>query len=335
MRLSATGNRLTLISPDRLVSGSVNVFTCYFDFDESWDGYFPTAVFDSSLKRQLVEQPIINGECQFPFEMLDAGGRVRVGIYGVSGDKRRPTTYAEWMPVARGAEPGVAANRPPDLTTYEKLLQAIQNGQLTGPQGEKGDKGDPFTYDDFTPEQLDDLERGAKAAQTAAETAAASAATSAGHASASEQNAAGSASAASTSETNAKASKESAKASETAAQASQTAAAESAGAAANSAASASAAASAASESAAAAAASETAAKASEKTAKASETAAKASETAAAGSASAAQQSATSAAESAAVYDNVVADATQLKQDLTDFKDGFSRLNLFKGSRIIC
>ena len=142
MRLSATGNRLTLISPDRLVSGSVNVFTCYFDFDESWDGYFPTAVFDSSLKRQLVEQPIINGECQFPFEMLDAGGRVRVGIYGVSGDKRRPTTYAEWMSVARGAEPGVAANRPPDLTTYEKLLQAIHNGQLTGPQGPQGEKGE-------------------------------------------------------------------------------------------------------------------------------------------------------------------------------------------------
>ncbi len=141
MRLSATGNRLTLISPDRLVSGSVNVFTCYFDFDESWDGYFPTAVFDSSLKRQLVEQPIINGECQFPFEMLDAGGRVRVGIYGVSGDKRRPTTYAEWMSVARGAEPGVAANRPPDLTTYEKLLQAIHNGQLTGPAGPQGETG--------------------------------------------------------------------------------------------------------------------------------------------------------------------------------------------------
>ena len=143
MRLSATGNRLTLISPDRLVSGSVNVFTCYFDFDESWDGYFPTAVFDSSFKRQRVEQPVINGECQFPAEMLDAGGRVRVGIYGVSGDKRRPTTYAEWMSVARGAEPGVAANRPPDLTTYEKLLQAIQNGQLTGPQGPKGDTGEP------------------------------------------------------------------------------------------------------------------------------------------------------------------------------------------------
>ena len=94
------------------------------------------------------------------------------------------------------------------------------------------------------------------------------------------------------------------------AQASQTAAAGSASAAANSAASASAVASAASESASAAAASETAAKASEE-------AANASETAAAESASAAQQSATSAAESAAVYDDVITDVNQLKQDLAN------------------
>lgn len=65
-----------------------------------------------------------------------------------------------------------------------------------GEPGQPGEKGDPFRYEDFTPEQLDDLERGAKAAQAAAETAAASAATSAGQASVSEQNAAGSASAA-------------------------------------------------------------------------------------------------------------------------------------------
>ena len=141
------------------------------------------------------------------------------------------------------------------------------------------------------------------------------AAQSASGAAQSAQQAAESASAASTSKTNAKASEESAKASETAAQASQTAAAGSASAAANSATSASASASAASESASAAAASATAAKASEEAAKASETAAKASETAAAGSASAAQQSATSAAESAAVYDDVVADVNQLKQDI--------------------
>ena len=56
---------------------------------------------------------------------------------------------------------------------------------------------------------------------------------------------------------------------------------------------------------------------SETNAKASETAAKASEKAAADSASAAQQSATSAAESAAVYDDVVADVNQIKQEIAD------------------
>ena len=196
----------------------------------------------------------------------------------------------------------------------------------TGAPGQQGEKGDPFRYEDFTPEQLDDLERGAKAAQAAAETAAASAATSAGQASVSEQNAAGSASAA--------------KASEDAAKASETAAANSEKSAQDSAASASASATAASDSAAAAAESETsaieaktaaetakteagksasAAKASEDAtresetasaesasaasasagaAKVSETAAKASESAAAGSASQAAGSASSASGSA-------------------------------------
>ena len=120
----------------------------------------------------------------------------------------------------------------------------------------------------------------AKASADAAKAQADAAAQSASGAAQSAQEAAGSASAASTSETNAKASEVSAKASETAAQASKTAAAGSASAAKNSAASASAAASAAAE-----------------------------------SASTAQQSATSAAESAAVYDTVVADVNQLKQDV--------------------
>ena len=167
-----------------------------------------------------------------------------------------------------------------------------------GAPGKQGEKGDPFRYEDFTPEQLDDLERGAKAAQAAAETAAASAATSAGQASVSEQNAAGSASAA-------KASQDAAKASENAASGSSSSAQESA-------ASASASASEASASATAAASSETSAieaKTAAETAKTeagksasaakkSETASKASETAAAGSASAAQQSASAAEGSA-------------------------------------
>lgn len=143
MRLSASGNRLTLTLPDRLVSGSINVFSCYFDFDSSWDGYFPTAVFESTLRPKRVEQAVINGECLFPFELLDSGARVRVGIYGVNGDKRRPTTYAEWMPVAKGTETGGSAETPPSPTVYESILVAITDGRLVGPPGPTGADGPP------------------------------------------------------------------------------------------------------------------------------------------------------------------------------------------------
>ena len=163
--------------------------------------------------------------------------------------------------------------------------------------GEPGEKGEPFRYEDFTPEQLDGLERGAKAAQAAAETAAASAKASAGQASASEQNAAGSASAA--------------KASEDATKLSETSAADSARSAQESAAYATASATAASDSATAAlqsaesaieakTAAETAkieAGKSASAAKSSENAAKASETASAESASAASSSSGAAKDS--------------------------------------
>ena len=140
MKLFATGNRLVLTEADRLVSGSINIYTCEFAFDESWAGYMPTAVFEGGGK--AVEMAVIDNVCQVPFELLTPNARIRVGIYGISGDKRRPTTYAEWMPVERGTETGGAAQTPPDPTVYEQLLQAINEGRLTGPQGPKGDTGE-------------------------------------------------------------------------------------------------------------------------------------------------------------------------------------------------
>ena len=140
MKLFATGNRLVLTEADRLVSGSINIYTCEFTFDESWAGYMPTAVFEGAGK--AVEMAVIDNVCQVPFELLTPNARIRVGIYGISGDKRRPTTYAEWMPVERGTETGGAAETPPDPTVYEQLLQAINEGRLTGPQGPKGDTGE-------------------------------------------------------------------------------------------------------------------------------------------------------------------------------------------------
>ena len=148
MKLLATGNRLTLTSPDRLVSGSINIYTCEFTFDDSWAGYMPTAVFECGGK--AIEMAVIDNVCQVPFELLTPNSRIRVGIYGISGDKRRPTTYAEWMPVERGTETGGAAQTPPDPNVYESILAAITDGRLVGPPGPEGPPG-PAGPDGYSP----------------------------------------------------------------------------------------------------------------------------------------------------------------------------------------
>lgn len=39
MKLRATGQTLELVESERLVSGSVEIYTAAFEFDPAWDGY--------------------------------------------------------------------------------------------------------------------------------------------------------------------------------------------------------------------------------------------------------------------------------------------------------
>ena len=51
MRLRATGQTLELVESERLVSGSVEIYTAAFEFDAAWDGYAKTAVFTDDMGR--------------------------------------------------------------------------------------------------------------------------------------------------------------------------------------------------------------------------------------------------------------------------------------------
>lgn len=195
----------------------------------------------------------------------------------------------------------------------------------------QGPKGDPFTYEDFTQEQLDDLERGAKAAQSAAEASQADAKASENAAKASEIAAKSSETAAKSSETAAKSSENaasnsassassSALSAETSAQTATQKSSEASTSATNAAASAAAAAdfareatnseSAAESAANSAAGSASAASSSEINAKASEIAAKASETNSKESETSAAGSASDAASSAEIAQNAASTASQ-------------------------
>lgn len=127
MRLHATGRDLIITEKERLISGSINIYTCEFTFDSSWDGYMVTAVFSTANK--VVNAAIVDGKCEIPAEVLRPNVRLRIGVFGNDGVRTRPTTYSEWLPVEQGADTNGRSGRPPAPSVYEEWMNSI-NGQV-------------------------------------------------------------------------------------------------------------------------------------------------------------------------------------------------------------
>lgn len=104
MKLYVTANDLLIEERERLISGSVNIYTCEFIFDECWDGYTVTAVF--STGNRTIDRPVIDNECEIPEEILRPNAKFRIGIVGVKGNITKPTTYSDWLRVEQGAIAG-------------------------------------------------------------------------------------------------------------------------------------------------------------------------------------------------------------------------------------
>lgn len=156
------------------VSGSAEIYEAVFAFDASWDGFARTAVFECGGERR--EQLLVGDRCIVPWEILHAFAYLRVGVYGVDGNKAMPTVYSGKMFVARGAEPSEAA-REHSADMFDQIVEIGQQAaeakeqwenmsaeaqtlpagtpatasysggvlSLGIPKGDKGDKGDPGT----------------------------------------------------------------------------------------------------------------------------------------------------------------------------------------------
>ena len=125
MILHATDKDLIIKESERLISGSVNMYTCAFTFDESWEGYAKTVVF--STANRLINVALLDDTCEIPPEALRPNARVRIGIYGTDGVRSRPTTYSEWIPVEQGADVTGSYAEPPTPSVYDQWVDAIND----------------------------------------------------------------------------------------------------------------------------------------------------------------------------------------------------------------
>ena len=93
-----------------------------FRFGAGWENVTArTAVFEGSgVTRDCL---IGNGEAVIPHECLTVpGGVLRCGIYGVEGDKKTPTVYAELGQIERGADPSGDTSTDPTLAVWAQIL---------------------------------------------------------------------------------------------------------------------------------------------------------------------------------------------------------------------
>lgn len=124
MILHATNNDLIIKESERLISGSVKIYTCEFTFDESWDNYVKTVVFSTGGSR-LVNVALLDNVCEIPPEVLRPNARVRIGIYGTDGVRSRPTTYSEWINVEQGADVTGNYAEPPTPSVYDQWVAGL------------------------------------------------------------------------------------------------------------------------------------------------------------------------------------------------------------------
>ena len=170
------------------ISDSIMYEIIKFNFSDGWKGYDKTAVFrnkESVISVVLnCDNELCTGEdqCYVPYEVIKTP-EFTVSVFGTKEKSRVTSERATVRVMKSGYEEGDAPAEPtPEV--YEQLVELAKNtlelaqsvrndaesGKFKGDKGEqglkgdKGDKGDrgetgaqgdPFTYSDFTPEQLD------------------------------------------------------------------------------------------------------------------------------------------------------------------------------------
>ncbi len=152
---------ISRVDNHEVVADSKNYLRAHFSFSNDWDDVNKTAVFKHG--EDVYNVILIDDACLVPHEVIKAN-YFTVSVFGgdlITVDK------SDVFVCACGLEEGQTPSEPtPDVyaqilnvaTEAEKTAQSVREDADAGLfKGERGLKGDPFTYSDFTPEQLEAL----------------------------------------------------------------------------------------------------------------------------------------------------------------------------------
>lgn len=155
-----------LIVYNTVISDSVKFEKIKFNFPESWDGYIKTAMFrngDIKLGVILDSRNVVctgEDECFIPHEVIKAP-EFTVSVFGILGSSRVTSTQASIRVKQSGYGEGDVPPVPTPPEYRQLIILANETKQIAQSVRDDADngafRGDPFTYADFTDEQLASL----------------------------------------------------------------------------------------------------------------------------------------------------------------------------------
>ena len=151
MRITANTKAVQLIDSEEFLSGAYNDITIDVELSEEYKGLTSFVTFNDK------KTPVIAGKVSTP---CLGEGLCRIGVYAVNIDDNNVVLRYSPKPVDVLITTGTWNNRiaesdTPTASEAEKIYTLIDNAIAAGQL--KGDKGEPFKYSDFTPEQLEGL----------------------------------------------------------------------------------------------------------------------------------------------------------------------------------
>ena len=128
--LEADKSNLEVLQKELVTSGSANVYSVEFGFNEDWNEIDRVAVFTNGT--EIISIPLDEtNQCQVPWEVMkEPNKRLKGGVFGTKGETVvLPTIWADLGVIQQGVTMGAEPSAPtPDA--YQKILGMI--GEMAG-----------------------------------------------------------------------------------------------------------------------------------------------------------------------------------------------------------
>ena len=138
IKIKTVDQRLTVVQQPILASGDVGTVRVEYELDRYWDGLTPSGTFYNGKTPEAVyEQPLADGACVIPWEVLTEDGTLYIGLRGTGADGRIKTAAPVRYRLEKGSPSGGNTSVEPSPDVYQQILTVAGAAERTAGEAER------------------------------------------------------------------------------------------------------------------------------------------------------------------------------------------------------